>query len=230
MTSMKPVGGATVLVVDDDPAVRNGVSRLVRAAGFTVETFAEPEAFLRRGPPAGPACVLLDLCMEGMTGLQVQEALREGDRQVPVVFLSGHATIPEAVTGLKQGAFHFLEKPFRPDELLDAVGRAIEQDRARAAEREKLGELTARFDLLTPREKEVMSLVVSGLLNKQAAAELGIAEKTIKVHRARVMEKMNVESLPELIFLSQRLGLPSRPADQWAEAGAEARTYPPPRC
>jgi FixJ family two-component response regulator len=148
--------------------------------------------------------------MEGMTGLEVQDALRRdgrGEREVPVVFLSGHATIPGAVSGLKQGADDFLEKPVRPKDLICALNRAIEHDRAGRDGRDARAELRRRYDLLTPREREVMALVVSGLLNKQAAGELGISEKTIKVHRARAMEKMNVESLAELVLIASRLGL-----------------------
>ena len=199
---------ATVLLLDDDPVVRRSVSRLVRAAGFTVKTFSSPAEFLRREMPGGPSCVLLDMCMDGMSGLEVQEALRHrSDRHVPVVFLSGHATVPTAAVGFKQGADDFLEKPVRPKELLDAVTRAIQHDRRQVAHRADRDLLRRRFERLTPREREVMRLVVSGLLNKQSAAELGISEKTIKVHRARVMEKMEVESLAALVLIAERIGL-----------------------
>jgi len=204
---------ATVLIVDDDPAIRRSVSRLVRSAGFAAETFSTPAAFLRRQLPDGPACVVLDMCMEGMTGLEVQEALRRDKRPVPVVFLSGQATVPGAVSGLKHGAEDFLEKPFLPNVLIAALNRAIEHDRAGSADRRAQAELRRRFDRLTPREQEVMTLVVSGLLNKQVAAELNISEKTVKVHRARAMEKMNVESLAELVVIASKLGLTGdRPA------------------
>jgi RNA polymerase sigma factor (sigma-70 family) len=199
--------GATVLLVDDDPAVRRGVSRLVRSAGFAVRTFASPEDFLRQELPAGPACVLLDLRMEGMNGLQVQDALSRNDRAMPVVFLSGHGTIPAAAAGFKQGAQDFLEKPVRPNELIDALHRAIARDRDQNTDRADRENLRRRYARLTAREQEVMRLVVSGLLNKQAAAELGISEKTVKVHRARVMEKMEVESLAALVLIAERIGL-----------------------
>ena len=202
---------STVVVVDDDPSIRRSVSRLIRSAGINVTTFASPVQFLRHELPEGPACVLLDMCMEGMTGLEVQDALGRNGRHVPVVFLSAHGTVPTAAMGFKHGAADFLEKPFRPEALLDAIQSAIEQDRSRCKERATLGAFRRRYDLLTPREQEVMALVVSGQLNKQAAAELGISEKTIKVHRARVMEKMEVESLAELVLIAQRLGVASAP-------------------
>jgi len=209
ITSVAPnaAATATVMVVDDDASIRRSISRLVRSAGYAVRTFASPADFLRHQLPEGPSCVLLDMCMDGMTGLQVQDVLRRNDRQVPIVFLSGHGTVSTAVTGVRNGAEDFLEKPVRPDDLIDAVSRAIEHDRAGSAERANLAELRRRFERLTPREQEVMTLVVSGLLNKQAAADLGISERTIKVHRARVMEKMEVESLAALVVIAQRLGL-----------------------
>jgi FixJ family two-component response regulator len=212
-----PAPAATVLIVDDDPAVRRSISRLVRSVGYAAETFATPTDFLRRRLPDSPTCVLLDLCMEGMTGLEVQDELRRNDREVPVVFLSGHATVHGAVSGLKHGAEDFLEKPFRPDDLLAALSRAIENDRTGCADRKAQAELRRRYDLLTPREQEVMTLVVSGLLNKQVAGDLGISEKTVKVHRARAMEKMNVESLAELVLIASKLGLASASASGGVE-------------
>ena len=209
---------ATVLVVDDDPAIRQSVSRLVRAAGYSVKTFASPTDFLTHPLPDAPACVLLDMCMEGMTGLEVQDRLRQGDRHVPVVFLSAHGTVPTAALGFKHGADDFLEKPVRPDELLDAVSRAIEHDRRQTADRAEIDQFRERYNALTPREQEVMKLVVAGRLNKQAAAELDISEKTIKVHRARVMEKMRVESLAALVLTAERIGLTPPPAELVAEA------------
>ena len=209
---------ATVLIVDDDPDVRRSVARLARAAGFDVKTFASPAEFLARPLPVGPACVVLDMCMDGMTGLQVQERLSRGNRQIPVIFLSGHGTVPTAVAGFKHGAQDFLEKPVLPTALLDAVRRAIDTDSRHSAEREELHGICARFNGLTPREQEVMRLVVSGRLNKQAAVDLNISEKTIKVHRARVMEKMRAESLPALVLMAERLHLTPAPADMVAEA------------
>jgi FixJ family two-component response regulator len=217
MTLANTTPDATVLVVDDDAATRRSVARLVRSVGFGVKTFASPAAFLRDEMPAGPTCVLLDMYMEGMTGLEVQNELRRSDRHVPVVFLSGRSTISTAVAGVRDGAEDFLEKPFRPSELIEVLSRALERDRAGSADRATRAEFQRRFDSLTPREQEVMTLVVTGLLNKQAAAELGITEKTIKVHRARVMEKMNVESLAELVVIAERLGLTSSRATGGAQ-------------
>ena len=207
MTQVTAVENATVLVVDDDPIVRRSVARLLRSDGMEVRTFASPAQFLREQLPGGPACVLLDLCMEGMTGLEVQEALAQGDREVPVVFLSAHGTVPTAATGFKHGARDFLEKPFRPAELLEVVSQAIEEDRRRGIDRQARDLFHQRYERLTAREQEVMALIVSGQLNKQAAAELGISEKTIKVHRSRVMEKMEVESLAALVLIAERIGI-----------------------
>ena len=205
-------GSGTVLLVDDDPAVRRSLSRVVRSAGFQVETFASPADFLRYELPPGPACVLLDMQMDGMTGAELHAALRRNERRVPVVFLSGCSTLSSAVAEVKQGATDFLEKPVPPQVLIDAVTRAVDNDRAGREERAHLAALRCRYATLTPREQEVMRLVVSGRLNKQAAAELGISEKTIKVHRARVMEKMNVEALAQLVLIAERLGL-TEPSD-----------------
>ena len=201
------VNDATVIVVDDDPAVRRSVSRLARSAGYNVRAFASPVDFLGEPLPPGPACVLLDMCMEGLSGLDVQEQLRKNDRRVPILFLSGQGTVPTATAGMKHGAEDFLEKPFKPTELIAAIGRAVEQDRSRAADRGERGEWKRRYETLTPREQDVMKLVVTGLLNKQAAAELGISEKTIKVHRARVMEKMGIKSLAALVHIADRIGI-----------------------
>lgn len=221
---MNPVtaeAAATVMVVDDDPAVRRSLGRLVRSAGYSVQTFASPTDFLRHELPEGPSCVLLDVYMDEMTGLEVQDALMRGSRRTPVVFLSGRATIPTAVAGVQRGADDFLEKPVKPDVLIKAVGRAIERDRADSADRTSRAEAKRRFDGLTPREQQVMTLVVSGLLNKQTAADLGISEKTVKVHRARVMEKMGVESLAALVLVAQSIGLAAPPANAAAAAMSE---------
>jgi FixJ family two-component response regulator len=207
-----------VLIVDDDPAVRRGVARLVRAAGFSAKTFASPADFLAYELPQGPACVLLDMLMDGLNGLQVQDALQQNSRGLPVVFLSGHGTIPTATIGIKHGADDFLEKPVKPKLLIDAICKAVEQDRSRTAGRAKRQELKQRYDSLTPRERDVLELVVAGRLNKQAAGELGISEKTIKVHRARVMEKMQVESLADLVRVAERLGTLMLPHAQPATA------------
>ena len=209
---------ATVLIVDDDADIRRSTSRLLRAAGYAVTGFASPQEFLEHPLPLGPCCVILDMCMDGMTGLEVQERLCESDRHVPVVFLSAHGTVPTAAAGFKHGAHDFLEKPARPKQLIEAVASAIARDRVHAAGRAELEDIRRRFAALTPREQEVMRLVVSGRLNKQAASELGISEKTIKVHRARVMEKMRAESLAALVLMAERLRLTPAPAELVAEA------------
>ena len=213
-----PAADGTVFVVDDDAAIRRGVSRLIRAAGFAVRTFASPADFLRQQIPQEPACVVLDMCMDGMTGLEVQDVLRQNKRHVPIVFLSGHGTIPTAAATIKHGAEDFLEKPIRSKLLLEAIRRAVERDRSSSAQRAEHEELRHRYERLTVREREVMGLVVSGLLNKQSAAELGISEKTIKVHRARVMEKMQVESLAELVRLAEKIGVAPAPAEPLLQA------------
>jgi len=196
---------ASVLVLDDDPEVLRSISHLGRSAGFDVRTFSEPEALLHHELPPGPACVLLDVSTGAMGGLDVQEALLRNERGVPVVFLSGNGTVSQAVAALKSGAEDFLEKPFRPGDLLEVIERAVEGDRTRSGDRQARSKALRRFGLLTPREKEVMALVVSGLANKQTAAELGVAEGTVKVHRGRVMEKMEVESLAELVVIASLL-------------------------
>jgi len=196
-----------VLLVDDDPAIRRSLARLIQNAGYTVETFASADEFLRRELPAAPACVLLDMQMEGMTGAEVHAALRRNNRRVPVIFLSGCSSVTSAVAEVKCGATDFLEKPVAPAVLIAAVRRALDTDRAGTEERANQAELERRHASLTPREQEVMALVVTGMLNKQVAAELGISEKTIKVHRARVMEKMEVEALAQLVLMAERLGL-----------------------
>ena len=230
MTEIEVTTDATVMVVDDDPMIRRSIARLMRSAGIAVRTFASPVHFLREELPAGPACVLLDMCMEGMTGLEVQEALRRNERHVPIVFLSAHGTIPTAARSFKHGAEDFLEKPVRPDELLEVIHRAIEHDRAQSSDRAAREQAQQHYDGLTPREQEVLRLVVSGLLNKQAAAELGISEKTIKVHRARIMEKMGVESFAALVLMAERIGVVPAPVSSRAAVGDAGRPYPSLSC
>jgi FixJ family two-component response regulator len=198
---------ATVYVVDDDAEIRKGVTRLAQSAGFSVKSFATPGDFLLEKLASGPSCVVLDMCMDGLSGLEVQDVLRVDPRQIPIVFLSGHGTIPAATTSMKHGAGDFLEKPFRPTELLDAISRAVDQDKRASKHRLENSEAKRLYGSVTAREREVFALVVAGLLNKQIAAELGISEKTVKVHRARVMEKMQVESLADLVRLAEKVGI-----------------------
>ena len=201
------VRAATVFVVDDEDGVRRSVSRLVRSEGMQSQSFNSPTEFLKCDLPAGPACVVLDMYLDPMTGLEVQAVVRSRPRPLPVVFLSGRSTVSDVAAGFKAGARDFLEKPVKPDELLGAIRRALRRDAADRADAAVLDELRRRHALLTAREAEVMTLLVGGMLNKQVAAELGIAEKTVKVHRARVMEKMGVVAFATLVGMAQRLGL-----------------------
>jgi FixJ family two-component response regulator len=195
----------TVVVVDDDSSVRHGVARLARSAGFSTRTFASPTQFLKQPLPQSPACLVLDVFMDELTGLDVQERLLGAERKIPIIFLSGHGDVPMTAKAMKRGAMDFLEKPFEPTELIGAIIRAVENDRKDSAARAQRNGLVQRYELLTLRERDVMKLVVNGLLNKEIAAELGISEKTVKVHRGRVMEKMQVRSLAELVKISQQI-------------------------
>ena len=190
-----------VFLIDDDPSVRRGVSRLLRAAGFKNEAFNSASGFLMRDQHPGPACVIVDVRMPGINGMDLQTLLIQRRREDQLVFITGHGNIPMCAQAMKAGAVDFLTKPFRANELLECVGRAL----ARAAEQRRRGvektEARRLLDLLTPREFEVMQLVVTGMLNKQIAVELGTAEKTIKVHRGRVMKKLGIVSVAELVRL-----------------------------
>jgi len=195
----------TVFLVDDDPSVLRGLERLLRSAGYVVEAHASSRAFLERAPADRPGCVVVDLRMPEMGGLDLQEELARRGFPLPLVFLTGHGDVPSSVRAMKGGAIDFLTKPCDDTDLLAAVERALARDaEARAARAEKEA-VRARFDALTPREREVCLLVARGLLNKQIAAELGAAEKTIKVHRGRVMEKLGAASVADLVRLVDRL-------------------------
>lgn len=208
----KPVnsGVPTIFVVDDDPAVLKSLGRLLRSAGLRVETCNSPQDFLARHNPALPGCLVLDVAMPGLNGLKVQQALAAIGDERPIVFLTGHGDIPTSVEAMKRGAVDFLTKPVNAEDLLKAIHSAIVKDSVRRLERDEVEEFKQRLATLTPREREVLPYVISGRLNKQIAGELGTAEKTIKVHRARVMEKMKVQSVAELVRLAERLGI--RPA------------------
>lgn len=200
-----------VFLVDDDPSVRRALARLIKSAGHQVQTFASAQEFLgTRAAGEEAACLVLDVRMPGLTGIELQRQLQTLNRNVPIVFMTGHGNIPMSVQAMKAGAVDFLPKPVKDTELL----RAIEQALARAvrdrAERNELEDVRERVEKLTPREREVMVLVVRGLLNKQIAFELGTVEKTIKVHRARVMEKMQVDSLADLVRLAEKVGIPAK--------------------
>jgi FixJ family two-component response regulator len=208
----KPVnsGVPTIFVVDDDPAVLKSLGRLLRSAGLHVETCNSPQDFIARHNPALPGCLVLDVAMPGLNGLEVQQALAAIGDERPIVFLTGHGDIPTSVEAMKRGAVDFLTKPVNAEDLLRAIHSAIVKDSVRRLERDEVEEFKQRLATLTPREREVLPYVISGRLNKQIAGELGTAEKTIKVHRARVMEKMKVQSVAELVRLAERLGI--RPA------------------
>jgi len=195
----------TVFIVDDDPAVLKSLSRLLRAIQFTVVTFGSPQEFLERHDPHTPGCLVLDVAMPGLNGLELQEALRVKGSAIPIIFLTGHGDIPMSVQAMKGGALDFLTKPVRDEDLLKAVEAALEKDRAEQQSRAELDDVQERLATLTPREREVLNHVVSGQLNKQIAYDLGTVEQTIKVHRARVMEKMKVNSVAELVRLTERL-------------------------
>jgi len=198
-----------VFVVDDDRSMRVAVERLLRSSGLEVESFESARTFLEREPADVACCLVLDVQMPELTGLDLQQALRRSDADIPIVFITGHGDVPTSVRAMKSGAEDFLQKPFKDQELLDAVHRALERDRGARAERTELAELGERLDSLTPREREVFELVVKGLLNKQIAFELGAAEKTIKVHRGRVMKKMHADSLAHLVRMAGKLGITS---------------------
>ena len=193
-----------VFAIDDDSSVRKGLSRLLRAAGYKHEIFESAADFLERPPHSGPSCVIVDVRMPGLSGMDLQETLIECRREEQLVFITGHGDISMCAQAMKAGAVDFLRKPFDDDELLQCVRNALirsAEQRQRTAERNEARRL---LDLLTPREFEVMQLVITGMLNKQVAGELGTAEKTVKVHRARVMQKLGVTSVPDLVRISQR--------------------------
>jgi FixJ family two-component response regulator len=195
-----------VFVVDDDESVRKSLGNLIRSAWLRVETFASAQQFLASTPLDVPSCLVLDVRMPRLNGLELQKRLAEIDTDIPIIFITAHADVATSVRAMKAGAVEFLTKPFRDEDLLDAIHQALERDRVVRQQKAEVTELRIRRASLTPREREVMELVVSGLLNKQIAFELGISETTIKVHRAQVMKKMLANSLADLVKMSQKLG------------------------
>jgi FixJ family two-component response regulator len=196
-------------VVDDDPSFRTAVARLLRAAKYEVRGYASAAEFLDSGPCAGPGCILLDLRMPGASGLDLQQSLARMEERLPVIFLTGHGDIPASVRAMKAGAVDFLTKPVRREALLGAIQNALGVDAKGRAARAALRELQDRYESLTPREREVLAHVVGGKLNKQIAFDLGTAERTIKAHRASIMDKLGVQSVAELVRLAQELGIQS---------------------
>lgn len=196
-----------VFVVDDDPLIRASIRGLLKSANLESESFETAEQFLARGRWDGPSCLILDITLPGMSGLDFQAQLQNAGLQIPIIFVTGHGDIPMTVKAMKLGATEFLTKPFNDRQLLDSVEQALARDCEHREEQSQISKLRARFDKLTRREREVMKLVVAGMLNKQIASELGTSEITIKVHRARVMHKMQAGSLAELVKLTERLHL-----------------------
>src|ERR1043166_1520305 len=202
----------SVLLIDDDPEFRDSVARLLRTVGLHARQFSSVPDFLKADPPDGPTCLVLDVRMPGRSGLELQRDLAAANRQVPIIFITAHADVPMTVQAMKAGAIEFLTKPFRPQDLLDAIEAGLARDRTRHESERAFAMLRARFDTLSSREREVMLLVVAGRLNKQIANDIGIAEATVKVHRTHLMRKMEARSFPELCRMADILKLkPEQP-------------------
>jgi FixJ family two-component response regulator len=204
-----PESGPPVLVIDDDPALRESVGRLLRSVGLDPPLFASVPDFLKSDRPNGPTCLVLDIRLPGRSGLDFQRELAAADIQIPIIFITGHGDIPMSVQAMKGGAIEFLTKPFRDQDLIDAIQLGLARDRARRENEKALGTLRARFHSLSPREREIMIQVVQGRLSKQIAHDLGVSENTVKVHRSNLMRKMSVRSLPELGQMADKLKLVS---------------------
>src|ERR1700686_1976852 len=198
-----------VFVVDDDPSVRRAVERLIGSMGLRGQLFGSAQEFLASKLPNVPSCLVLDIRLPGISGLALQRQLAEANVQIPIIFITAHGDVPMTVRAMKAGAVEFLTKPFHDQDLLDAIHSALERDRGRRQQEAGLAVLRERFESLSPREREVVSMVVSGMLNKQIAAQIGTAENTVKVHRSRAMEKMQANSLADLVKMIERLQVPS---------------------
>jgi FixJ family two-component response regulator len=210
MKEKAPNSEPIVFVIDDDRMIREGLQSLIRSVGLRVETFGSAQDFLIAKRPDGPACLVLDVRMPGLSGLDLQLKLSDEDVPIPILFITGHGDIPMSVRAMKEGAHEFLTKPVRGQDLLDAIQKAIASDRQLRKDRAELKEIRARFEPLTPREKEVLDLVVDGLLNKQIADQLAMSELTVKTHRAHVMEKTQAESLAHLVRMAEKLKISPR--------------------
>lgn len=208
MTEQPPI----VFVVDDDASMRDALKSLIRSVGLQVGLFSSPREFLQAKRPDAPSCLVLDIRLPGKSGLDFQRELADANIHIPIIFITGHGDIPMSVQAMKAGAVEFLTKPFRDQDLLDAIQFALERDRARRQQDAEIAMLRERFESLTPREREVLPLVVSGLLNKQIAAEIGTSETTVKVHRSQIMRKMGADSLADLVRMAEKMGIPSKAA------------------
>ena len=203
---------STVFVVDDDASVRDALRRLIRSVGLQVELLGSAQEFLQKKPLDAPSCLVLDIRLPGKNGLDFQRELTEASIHIPIIFITGHGDIPMSVRAMKAGAVEFLTKPFRDQDLLDAIQLALERDRAQRQRAAEIATLRQRLDSVTARERELLPLVVSGLLNKQIAAEIGTSETTVKVHRSQLMRKMGADSLADLVRMAEKLGIPSKGA------------------
>jgi RNA polymerase sigma factor (sigma-70 family) len=201
------VSEPTIFIIDDDPSARRGLSRLVRAAGMNVESFASARDFLESGKFEGPGCIVLDVRMPEMTGPELQTELSKAEYSMPIVFLSAHADVETTAEAMKKGAVDFLTKPVDRDDLLGAIHTSLAKDAENRAQTEELSTIQEQIDALTPREHEVMTYVIAGMLNKQIAVKLGISEETVKIHRGRVMQKLEIESVVELVRLCEKAGI-----------------------